>query len=434
MPEMVDIVRLNPWWEGKEKIAEDEKVREALSKEKKLIFPFKEENTLIVGPRQVGKTTFLKLSIWQLLQAGVDPKNLLFFSCDLFKNHKEVVDLVSDFERMREGKRYILLDEISFVDDWERAVKFLLDNFAKDNVFYFSGSSSIELKKERFPGRPIKIKEFMPLDFKDFCRLFGSDELKKTIGEETTPGLEGLHQKSMQLIFRFNEISDLFYRYLKSGGFPRAFYEVLELGDVKKETFEVYWNWLIRDVTKVDRSERIASSVLAALVRRYTTSFSLTAIAKETEIGSHVTVRDYLEILEGLFAVRSYFNYSLSKQIPVFRKNRKVYFTDGFIYRCCKNMLFGEDLREDELPQVVEGIVAEHLWKRWGKVFYLKNRKELDFITGEFGIEVKWQKHVDERDFPRVDVKNKILLSKDKLEFHRGKGLLILPLPIFLLL
>ncbi|MEM2618217.1 MAG: hypothetical protein QW356_01835 [Candidatus Hadarchaeales archaeon] len=55
------------------------------------------------------------------------------------------------------------------------------------------------------------------------------------------------------------------------------------------------------DVTKLARSEKIALSVMLEVVRRYGSKFSLNALAKEMEIGSHVTVRDYLEILEGLY-------------------------------------------------------------------------------------------------------------------------------------
>ena len=63
--ELRQITEQNPWWEDRERIKEDEKVKEALSKRQKIEFPFKNENTLIIGPRQVGKTTFLKLFIIQ---------------------------------------------------------------------------------------------------------------------------------------------------------------------------------------------------------------------------------------------------------------------------------------------------------------------------------------------------------------------------------
>jgi len=104
--ELRQITEQNPWWEDKEKINEDEKVKEALLKRQKI-------------------------------------------------------------------------DEITFVNEWQRAVKFVLDSpLIKDKFIFVTGSSSIALKKETFPGRHIKIRSFLPLSFKEFCNIFGSGNLK----------------------------------------------------------------------------------------------------------------------------------------------------------------------------------------------------------------------------------------------------------------
>jgi len=39
-------------------------------------------------------------------------------------------------------------------------------------------------------------------------------------------------------------------------------YELMESGSISEETFEVYWNWFMRDVAKAGKSEKIAKSVL----------------------------------------------------------------------------------------------------------------------------------------------------------------------------
>ncbi len=77
--EIRQITEQNPWWEDEGRINEDEKVKHALSKEQRIEYPFTDENTLIVGPRQVGKTTFLKLLIKNLIDNGVNPKRILFY-------------------------------------------------------------------------------------------------------------------------------------------------------------------------------------------------------------------------------------------------------------------------------------------------------------------------------------------------------------------
>lgn len=112
---------------------------------------------------------------------------------------------------------------------------------------------------------------------------------------------------------------------------------------------------------------------------------------------------------------------------------RKVYFIDPFLYQVFKRTITQREMEEEDLPGVVEGIVGEHMIRRLGKVFYFYKKKEVDFYFESTGIEVKWQKRVDKRDFPKVEVENKILLSRDVFEFLLEENLLILPVSIFLL-
>jgi predicted AAA+ superfamily ATPase len=51
------ISNLNPWWRDSGEINNDEKVKEYLSKKHRLKIELESRNMLMVGPRQVGKTT-----------------------------------------------------------------------------------------------------------------------------------------------------------------------------------------------------------------------------------------------------------------------------------------------------------------------------------------------------------------------------------------
>lgn len=223
------VVLQNPWWESAEKIRDDEKVKEATARSRKIEYFFPEENLLILGPRQVGKTTFLKLFAKRLIDSGVNPRGVVYFSCETTKHYDEIVEVVEFMDSMIEGKNF-LFDEITFVEDWQRAVKFLLDSpLGRDKIFYITGSSSINIKKETFPGRPIKTREFLPLSFGEFCRVFGSQNLKNTIKAEVkilSP--QEVFQKAREYIFHFSEVDNLFQAYIKCGGFPRSMYELME--------------------------------------------------------------------------------------------------------------------------------------------------------------------------------------------------------------
>ena len=421
----------NPWWAEKSNIYGDEKVKEALSRKHKLLYDFEEGNFLIVGPRQVGKTTYLKLLTEGLLKR-VDPKSVLYFACDLLKDKDEIVGVIESFDSISPKASHIFLDEVTFVDEWERAIKFILDSpISRGKHIYVTGSSSIGLKKERFPGRRIRVKEFLPLSFRGFCELFGGDELRRA--------LKGLRVRELRAgkIFEFGkglvpflpEIKRLFRSYLECGGYPRACFEFMEEGGIREETYRACFDAVVFDMTKLGRSEKTCSSILLGVLRRYGSKFSLNSLAKEMEIGSHLTVRDYLELMEGLYVVRSYHQLDPSRGVVLFRKERKVYYTDPFLCRIFSRYLHS-DVPE---PAIVEGLVGEHLRRTYGEVHLLAGGREVDFVVGGTGVEVKWQERVDARDFPRVGLRDKILLCKEGLKFIEERNLTIIPAPIFLL-
>lgn len=387
-------------------------------------------NSLLVGPRQTGKTTYLKLMIHDLLTRE-NPRNILFFACDMLRSPEQILQVIKTFDLFAgTGRKYVFLDEVTWVEGWGRAIKFILDSpLSKDKVLKVSGSSSLGLKKERFPGRPIEVKEFLPLGFREFCNLFGSGELRSKLGSLGGGFLpRELWEGARNLTPFLTEIGWLFQKYLECGGYPKALFELMEEGEIKGETYRSVYEAVMFDVTKLARSEKIALSVMLGIVRRYGSKFSLNALAKEMEIGSHVTVRDYLEILEGLYAIRSYHQLDPKRAVPLFRKERKVYFLDPFLYRAfCRQLGATPDI-----ASLVEGVVGEHLRRKFN-VYFFSGRKEIDFLIGETGIEVKWQP-VRPSDFPRLAVKNKILVGKEGFEYVEKANLVVLPVPVFLLL
>jgi predicted AAA+ superfamily ATPase len=435
MVEVEVLKEQNPWWISRDKIFEDEKVKNALEKKHKLLYSFEEgKNKLIVGPRQTGKTTYLKLLIHDLLiNKKVEEKKVFYFGCEILKNFEEIVDIIRKLDFLVEGEKYVFLDEVGFVKDWERAIKYILDsNLSKDKVIYITGSSSLNLRKESFPGRNIEIKKFLPLTFKEFCKIFGSDELKNKLNFSVKfESTKEIFDAAKNLILLKDEIDKLFYKFLECGGFPRAFYELMEEGRIKEETYEIYWKWLIHDIAKIEKSEKIASSILAGVFKNYASKFSLSSIAKEMEIGSHVTAREYLEILENLFVIRNFYTFDPYKERIVYRKMRKVYFIDPFLFHVVNRKVFGKS-RVNDLSKLVEGVVVEELIRKIEHIGFYHNKKEVDIVFKNFGIEVKWQEKVDFRDFPNVGLKNKILLSKD--DFNLKENILIIPTSIFLLL
>ncbi|MEM5812052.1 MAG: ATP-binding protein [Candidatus Aenigmatarchaeota archaeon] len=436
MIEEVLIREQNPWWISKERIFEDEKIKEVFSRKNKLLYSFeRKSNMLFFGPRQTGKTTYFKLLIYDLLfNKNIDPKKIFYFSCEMLRKFEEIVELIRKLDMLVEGEKYVFLDEISFVEEWERAIKYILDSpLSKQKIFYITGSSSIAIKKESFPGRAIEIKEFLPLNFRAFVSIFGSEELKKNLQKVEFINLNEIFEKAKKVFPYIDEFNKLFFKYLQCGGFPRAFYELMENGEIKEETYDIYWKWLIHDIAKINKSEKIVTSLLLGILKNYSTKFSFSSIARDVEIGSHVTVREYLEILEDLFVIRNFHTFDLNKKIVVYRKMRKAYFIDPFLFHVIQRKLTGK--KEVDNDKIVEGVVVESLTRAIKdklKIGFYHNKKEIDICFSNFGIEVKWQENVNFKDFPKVDIKNKILLSKNTLEFDEAHNILILPVSLFL--
>lgn len=303
--------------------------KEYLSRKHKLKIELDSRNMLLVGPRQVGKTTSLKLKIHDLIKTGVNPKNIFFFSCELLSKKEDIIEALQEFDRLAEGKKYIFLDEITFVKDWQDAVKFLLDSpLSREKIIYITGSSIAGLRKEMFPGRDLELRKFLPLSFREFCCLFGSDILKNQIKKQNAVFQPAVYYS---LIPFSEELTSLFEKFLLCGGFPPSMYALMENGEIVERIYDTYFNWVVSDMAKLDRSERIMTSVIQGIIKNYSSKFSLNSIAKEMEISSHVTVRDYLELLDELYVARSFFQ--LNRERPAFRSDRKAYFIDPFLFR-----------------------------------------------------------------------------------------------------
>ncbi|MFH1246838.1 MAG: ATP-binding protein [Candidatus Micrarchaeota archaeon] len=445
----------NPWWRDKTAIDKDEKIEEALGKKPIISYEFLDKSNLIIlGPRQVGKTTMLKFFVRNLLQKGINPRNVLYFSCELLKDKNEIITLLTTLEKISpEGQKFVFLDEITTVKNWEHAVKFFLDSpLKKQNTVVVTGSNALFLKHgaERMPGRDVKILLDLPFSFREFLLKFGTQELCSALLplKLNYGGLSAANVSSAcrELISFSPEIEKVFRTYVKTGGFLKAICEYRETGAIKPSTYEIYVNWILGDLNKISKSEFTFRSVMQAIVRNYGNSTSYLSIAKEMEIPSHVTVADYLCDIQDLLLANSLYAGDVAKQIPLARKEKKYYFSDPFLYSAFSGYLNGiyKDYSEENMEKIVEGIVCEALSRlnrqnldHSSFLWYFRNNKETDFAiknNGKVtGIEVKWSDKLSKSDFANFfSFKNRILLSKSKFDFQKENNFAMLPVPVFL--
>lgn len=368
----------------------------------------------VVGPRQVGKTTAMKICI-QNLVARRDPKSVFYFSCDELSDYRELGEVLDNYLSARRGwgvkSSAIFLDEITFVEDWWRAVKSRVDGGAfRNDVLIITGSASLELlrEKERFPGRRGRGGDFyfLPLDFGEYVRELGKVETRRS----PLTVLGGVRKCMESNKLRSKSILELLHSYLKTGGFPTPIREFFEQGRISTESKKLCIEWLRGDWKKAGRSDRYMKETIAFILSARLTPVSWLGIASETSISSPHTAQSYVECLEDLLVVKVLNTISPDSKV-LYRKNKKIHVVDPFLYQVFSYYTNKEVLEEN----VVESVVASHL-SRVAETYFWRNKSEVDVVSvieGEqIGFEVKWG--VGSWRRPR-HLKQALLLTRDNL-------------------
>jgi hypothetical protein len=431
------VIEQNPWWRDKALIDSDQQVGRALAASPQKLYSFEDENLLILGPRQVGKTTFVKLCIRDLLlNKKVDPKNILFFSAESLSSKDDILALASYFETVADERHtaYLFLDEISFVDDWNIAILALFNSgYLNGKRIYLTGSSSISLQKETLPGRNIKKRFFYPLSFSEYIDLFYKSDLK-------TKQVEGIdilrkdkfYEKARDLLPYVKELDRHMDAYLKyTGGYLTASYAY---NKTKKDPFdsyyEIYKDAIISDIAKAEKSQQMFKETMYGVVVSYGSAFSANSISKKTSIGSHKTVEEYLEIADKLFALKTFYKFANGR--VMYRSNKKSYFIDPFLYRVIKYYATGsKELKPQEIPALAEGVVGALLSRKYDSIYYRVNDagRETDFFYNNLGIEVKY----GPGKFSELNSDSGYLLTMDEEVLKEGNKVKM-PVSIFLYL
>ncbi|MGC8636525.1 MAG: DUF4143 domain-containing protein, partial [Thermoprotei archaeon] len=170
---------------------------------------------------------------------------------------------------------------------------------------------------------------------------------------------------------------------------------------------------------------------MRAVIEKYASRVSENSIAKETSAGSHNTVASYLDLSEKLFLTRIVYRVEWGTGYkPLFRSNKKVYFTDPLLYRVMKLYALGDGrLADEELAKLLEGVIGEHVMRRYRAGYAIaKSGKEVDFALGDVAVEVKGRS-ASLRD---LNWEKGYVLSHDEFDVTENKAMV--PASIFLYL
>ena len=441
------IIRQSPWLESESLINQDFHINEA--QKNKYIFKnkdffaldFKSGVYILTGPRQIGKTTHLKYLIQSKINAE-NKSNFLYFNCDLLDKKSDIVDLVEKFLDNFPNKKwptFIILDEITSIKDSILAIKYLIDQGLKNNIIYIlTGSSAVNIKKtgEYLPGRRGAGQDFvfLPVTFRNFLKTQYPEINLNFLKNET---VEKFYLRLSKKISLEKELN----KYLISGGIPKIINNFLQDQYISLENFNIYKNWLISEVAKSGRKENFVKIIINRILNSMSHDVSYNAFTSDTGIGSHNTIYDYLTFLEDAFFIKQVYNFSFSEKKIYFKKNKKIYFTDTFLFWLFTWWIKADDkyycnLNSDSVlkSKLIENLVFNRLNLIFKEVFFYKKTYEIDFICSNYAFECKYQNQISFSDIKELlkFPNKKFVICKN--DFKLEKNVQFLPVSLFLLL
>lgn len=166
---------------------------------------------VLVGQRRAGKSYILRQLASKLIAQGVRNENLLYLNKEYMeltalRSAEELEELYKIYrqELKPEGKVYLLIDEIQYIDGWERFVNSHSQDFAEPCELFISGSNSNLLSGELatlLSGRYVEFEVF-PFSYAEYCGVtkqeMGRDSYKKYLESGALPELFNLPSEEMK--------------------------------------------------------------------------------------------------------------------------------------------------------------------------------------------------------------------------------------------
>lgn len=360
------------------------------------------------GGRQIGKTTLLKQWMRLLLEKNINPKSIFFLTGEVIYDHLSLIQIISQYlEQIPASSSsmiYIIVDEITYIKNWDQGVKYLADTGILENVqLVLTGSdlTFIQEARMRFPGRrgSSDVVDFhlYPLSFFEFVNL------KLQTNEE--PPIDIIFQE--------------FDNYLSHGGFLTAINDQAQNEKISSSTYQIYSDWIRGDVIKHGKSEAYLREFLMASMNTYGTQVTWNSLADHTSIDHPNTIQEYANLLASMDVLFVQNALIESKLLAAPKKAKKLVFKDPFIFHAIQKWITPFKAPDTEMiPALVESCVVSH-YQRFYPAFYIKAEGEVDLAyldQNKFHpIEVKWTKQLRSKDLKQIKkYKNGLILSQLK--------------------
>ena len=318
---------------------------------------------VLLGPRQVGKTT--------LINTCLEGQDFLFLNGD----DPEIRNLLENTGisklRLIIGKNtLIFIDEAQRIKDIGLIAKIIIDQF-KEVQLIVSGSSALEINQstqEPLTGRKFEYQLF-PISWEEFENHVGY--------------LEANTQLEERIIY---------------GMYPDVLNNRSEAAEILKQLTTSYLYKDVLSITGIKKPE-LLDKLLKALALQVGSEVSYNELANLLQIDK-TTVSKYIDLLEKAYIVFRLNSYSRNQRNEI-KNNRKIYFYDNGIRNMIINNLNPLELRTDKGALWENFLISERIKLQQYNQLYTNNyfwrtvqKQEIDFVEETNGqvtaYEFKW--------------------------------------------
>jgi predicted AAA+ superfamily ATPase len=325
---------------------------------------FKQKAIIVLGPRQVGKTTLLK-------NLAFDPEEILWMNADEIDVQQRLSEVSSgSFKALLGKKKIFIIDEAQRIENIGLKLKLITDNLPEIQVIA-TGSSSFDLANrvnEPLTGRKWEYNLF-PLSYQELVEHHGM----------------------------LNENRLLEHR-LVYGYYPEV---VSNPGEEEERLKLICHSYLYKDVLlweRLHKSDKLVR-LLQALAHQIGSQVSFNELAEICSMDPK-TVEKYVNLLEQAFVIFRLPSFSRNLRNEL-KSSRKIYFYDNGIRNAIINNFNPIALRSDVGFLWENFLVSErlkfnsyHLLNKNSFFWRTVNQQEIDLIE-EYGgqlhaYEFKW--------------------------------------------
>jgi len=320
---------------------------------------------VVIGPRQVGKTTLIE-SILEtkdyLLLDGDDPKTRTLLT---EPNTEEIRTILGKY-------KFVFIDEAQRIEGIGLTMKIITDRF-KDVQLFTSGSSSFDLSNkinEPLTGRKWEYQLF-PISWEEYENhhgyLYAEQQLENRLLYGFYPDV--LNNSGDEINVLRNLVNSYLYR------------DILSYSDIRKP--------------------EVLDKLVQALALQVGSEVNYSELAQIVNVDKN-TISKYVDILQKGYIIFKLSSFSRNVRNEI-KTNKKIYFYDNGI----RNMIIGNfnpiDLRTDKGALWENFLISERVkqieYKQsLARIYFwrTKQQQEVDFVEEKsgkiFGYEFKWNK------------------------------------------